>query len=102
MPFKPSESEEEYFARKEFERRRTRKLQRQEVLAAEERDKAKALHFMKCPKCGMDLAEIDYRGLKIDKCTGCEGVWLDPGELEQVAKLEAGSLGKLFSVLRRS
>ena len=38
--------------------------------------------YMKCPKCGMRLNEIEYKEGKIDKCTACDGVWLDAGELE--------------------
>ena len=30
----------------------------------------------------MQLVEIDYRGIKIDKCTACDGIWLDAGKLE--------------------
>jgi len=51
---------------------------------------------MKCPKCGMDLLEIDYKSIKVDRCSGCEGVWLDPGELEAVAGLEKSLLGRIF------
>jgi uncharacterized protein len=101
MPIKPSEAEEEYFARRDFEERRTRSMKAQQALQNEEREKAKDLHFMKCPKCGMDLAEIDYRGLKIDKCTSCQGVWLDSGELEQVAAMDKGAIDKFFNVFRR-
>jgi hypothetical protein len=32
-------------------------------------------HYMKCPKCGMDLLEIDYRGIKIDRRRECEDVY---------------------------
>ncbi|MBI5482651.1 MAG: zf-TFIIB domain-containing protein, partial [Deltaproteobacteria bacterium] len=39
--------------------------------------------------------------IKVDKCTGCEGVWLDPGELEAVAKLERSTLDRVFGVFRR-
>lgn len=101
MPIKPSEAEEEYFARRNFEERRTRSVTAQQSVQEEERAKAKALHFMKCPKCGMDLVEIDYRGLKIDKCTGCEGVWLDSGELERVATLDKGAIDRFFQVFKR-
>src|SRR5438093_1154164 len=51
-----------------------------------------------CPKCGQQLSEIDYKGVKIDRCMNCQGVWLDAGELEQVTQ-KAGLLGgftKLF------
>ena len=34
---------------------------------------------------GMELEEMDYQGVKIDKCLSCEEVSLDAGELETVA-----------------
>ena len=51
---------------------------------------------MKCPKCGMDLIEVDYKSLKVDRCSGCDGVWLDPGELEAVVRMEKSMLGRIF------
>jgi hypothetical protein len=101
MPVRPTEAEQEYFARLEFERRKKAEEEKQAALAQAERERLRELHYMKCPKCGMDLAEIDYRGLKVDKCTGCEGVWLDAGELESVSTLDRPSLDRLFSVFRR-
>jgi Zn-finger nucleic acid-binding protein len=56
---------------------------------------------MKCPKCGMELIEIDYKSIKVDKCSACEGIWLDAGEMESVAKMEKGALDKLFSVFSK-
>ena len=55
---------------------------------------------MRCPKCGMELGEVDYKGIHIDKCFQCEGIWLDAGELELVAKLEKGTLDKLFGIFK--
>jgi len=40
--------------------------------------------------------------MKIDKCSECEGIWLDAGELEGVSKLEKSGLDKLFSVIKNS
>jgi Zn-finger nucleic acid-binding protein len=38
-----------------------------------------------CPMCGTYM-EIEHRhGVEIDRCPNCRGVWLDRGELEQVA-----------------
>jgi uncharacterized protein len=59
------------------------------------------LHYMQCPKCGMHLVEIDYRGIKIDRCSDCEGIWLDKGELAALTNLGENVLGKLFSVFRK-
>ncbi|MDH5716904.1 MAG: zf-TFIIB domain-containing protein [Spirochaetia bacterium] len=35
---------------------------------------------MTCPKCKAALNPITYKGITIDKCPQCEGVWLDKGE----------------------
>jgi len=96
MPRKPSESEEEYFARIEYERRKKVEREKQEALAEKERETLRRLHRMKCPKCGMDLIEVDYKSIKVDRCSGCEGVWLDPGELEAVVKMEKSMIGRIF------
>jgi hypothetical protein len=101
MSWKPSEKEEEYFARMEFERKKKLEEEKHKKLAEAEKQKLKEFHFMRCPKCGMELIEIDYKGMKIDKCSECEGVWLDAGELEAVSKLEKSGLEKLFSVFRK-
>lgn len=55
---------------------------------------------MQCPKCGMQLIEIDYRGIIVDKCSECSGIWLDAGELDAVIKLEKTSLNKWFSIFK--
>ncbi len=101
MAMKPSEKEEEYFARMEFERRKKVEEEKQTKLAEEERKKLRGLHYMKCPKCGMELIEIDYKGIRIDKCSECEGVWLDAGEIEVISKLEKTGLDKLLTVFRK-
>jgi len=101
MPVKPSEKEEEYFARMEFEKRKRIEEEKYKKLKEEERERLKKLHYMRCPKCGMELIEIDYKGIKVDKCSECEGIWLDAGEFEAVAKLERTVLDKLFSVFKK-
>ena len=70
-------------------------------MAAQEKARLKELHSMRCPKCGMELVEIAYKNIKLDKCTECSGVWLDPGELEEVAKFEKSGLDRFFSVFKK-
>jgi hypothetical protein len=101
MPVKPGEKEEEYFARLELERKKKSEEEKLKKLAAEEKVRLKELHFMRCPKCGMELNEVEYKGVHIDKCLNCEGIWLDAGELEEVSKFEKGALDKLFSVFKK-
>lgn len=98
---KPSEKEAEYIARVEFDKKRKVEEEKHKKLKDEEKKKLKELHNMRCPKCGMELIEIDYKEIKVDKCSECEGIWLDAGELETVAKLEKGGLDKLFSVFKK-
>lgn len=101
MPVKPSSNEDEYFARQEVERRQRAADERMAALAAEERERQRALHSMKCPKCGMDLEEMTYGGVVIDKCFSCGGLWLDEGELEAVQKQGTGFVGRMLNVFRR-
>lgn len=101
MPKKPSELEEEYITKMEFERKKKIEEEKHKSLKEEEKKQRKELHYMSCPKCGMELIEIDYRGIKVDRCSECLGIWLDAGELEAVTKLEKSSLDKLFSVFKK-
>jgi uncharacterized protein len=100
MPVKPTASEEEYFARQESERRRKLAEERQAKLVAEERERARTLHFMKCPKCGMQLDEVAFGDVRVDKCFSCEGLWLDKGELDVIRQKEGGFMGRMLSVFR--
>ena len=82
---KPSTTEEEYFAREEAERRQREALEQARHMEEAERKRLKDLHYMKCPKCGMDLQTTLFRGVQIDKCYHCHGMWLDDSEIEQLA-----------------
>ncbi len=93
--------EEAYFARREFEKIQQIKAEKQLKFAEEEKIRLQELHHMRCPKCGMELVEIEYKSILIDKCTGCEGIWLDAGELESISELEKTGLDKLFSAFKR-
>jgi len=100
MPVKPSDAEEEYFARAEAELKRQMAAERQAQMQEEERQQQRALHFMKCPKCGMQLEEIAFSDVRVDKCFHCEGIWLDKGELETIQRKEAGFVGRLLKAFR--
>jgi uncharacterized protein len=101
MSVKPSEKEEEYFARLELERKKKIEEEKLKQLAEDEKLRLKELHHMRCPKCGMELSEVEFKGVHIDKCLNCEGIWLDAGELETVSKFKKDSLDKLFSIFKK-
>jgi uncharacterized protein len=45
---------------------------------------------MICPVCGKDALIVEYKGIELDYCPACSGVWFDAGELELL--LEAAGL----------
>ncbi len=64
--------------------RAKREAERAATEAAAESERLRAAHFMKCPKCGHDMKEESLDGVAVDRCTFCEGIYLDAGELDQV------------------
>jgi len=86
---KPSDTEEEYFARENAERLRKLAAEQHRSLAQAEREELRARHHMRCPKCGMELKEITVRGVQVDRCFSCNGTWLDAGEMEKLARGQA-------------
>ena len=47
---------------------------------------------MKCPQDGSPLDPVDVRGIEIDKCHQCDGMWLDYGELESIRKMSLNEI----------
>jgi len=37
-----------------------------------------------CPKCHERLEAVDVRGVRVDTCQTCAGIWFDAGELKQL------------------
>lgn len=85
---KPSSAEEEYFARENAEKLRKLSLDKAKEMQASEREALKQLHWMHCPKCGMELQEVTFRGVEIDRCFSCGVTVFDAGELEKVGVAE--------------
>ncbi len=42
---------------------------------------------LRCPSCDGRMQEVDRRGVRIDICTECRGVFLDRGELDKLLDL---------------
>ena len=45
--------------------------------------------------------EVAAGGVRVDKCIGCEGIWLDKVELEIIRNKENGFMENLLSVFRQ-
>jgi len=93
MPTK-RQTEDEYFAREDALKKQKLALAETKKLEEEEKERLKKLHYMRCPKCGMELQTIEYRGIEVDRCFSCRGTWLDDGELEKVAEQDSDAKQK--------
>ena len=94
---KPSQNEDEYFAQRDRELRE----QLHAKMLAEREAAERRTHYMKCPKCGADLATEAYEGVQLDRCPECQGVWLDAGELELLhQRADRNVLGRIVADVR--
>ncbi len=85
--------EEEYFVKKERELLAKLKAKQE----GESKVELQKTCHMRCPKCGEPLKERNFQKITIDQCTGCQGIWLDAGEIEMVSGKEGASwLGKFW------
>ncbi|MGH7965322.1 MAG: zf-TFIIB domain-containing protein [Candidatus Binatia bacterium] len=76
--------EDNYFARRD--RELLEKLKQQQTAEGETALRQQAL--MRCPKDGDTLVTLQQRDVTVEECPTCQGMWLDRGELETLAKHE--------------
>jgi len=97
---KPMSKEEEFFLKMNQEKINKIRSELDQQRSENEKSHRKQTHWMKCPKCGNDLKEINHQNVLIDTCSECKGIWLDSGELniliEGQARFSKGLLSKLF------
>ncbi len=95
-------AEEEFFAREDAEKRRRLAATVRRDADAAERERLRSLHHMRCPKCGLEMHELDFRGVRADACSGCGGLFLDQDEIALVTRPEdrKGLLDGLLGMLR--
>ena len=100
---KPSNEEEEYFAREEANRLHALAVEKKRQTEQAEAERLKKLHFMHCPKCGFELHTLQFKGLQIDRCFHCGGTWLDAGELEKIGGQQPGTdlLHQIIGLFKR-
>ena len=84
---RPRKNEDEYFTRQDAELLKELRAK----LDADRLKGERSQHFMKCPKCGADLQEVEKDQVKVDVCPDCQGMWLDAGEIDLTRK--AGQAG---------
>ncbi len=100
MTAKTLTPEEEYFAREELAKIKKIAEEKRNKIAQEEKEKLKQLHWMHCAKCGNELHELLFRGVTIDKCFACGGVFLGNEELDKLACKESHFFSSVLSLFK--
>lgn len=95
------DQENSFFTTLEIEKMRSLRKRLEDDADEQARAELKALHYLKCGKCGHDMTTTAFRGVEIEICDNCRAVLLDPGELEQVAGTDQGAfLNSLLGMFR--
>jgi hypothetical protein len=59
--------------------------------------KDSTIGHLKCPRCGSQMNEFALERVKVDRCAGCGGIFLDKGELEMLTRAPSrGFFNPLF------
>jgi len=66
------------------EAREKREAERRKHESEAERKKLKDAHYLHCPKCGHKMSVEKLQGISVERCSFCEGIFFDAGELERV------------------
>jgi uncharacterized protein len=82
------DQEDEYFHRKDAELLARRRAD----LDAQRR--SSCVGRIMCPRCGSEMNEVAVEHVKVDRCSGCGGVFLDKGELEILTHATSGGFFK--------
>ena len=98
MTQKPHEAEEEYFARLEAEKLRKLSEKKRSELKTKEIDTLKETHHMRCASCGFELQTLVFKGISIDKCFHCGGVFLNKEAFENLCGQDNNVLTQLMSI----
>jgi uncharacterized protein len=49
-----------------------------------------------CPKCDVALIIMEFKGIEVDFCSKCRGLWMDSGELEALLARTNAALSDPF------
>ncbi|MBF0643945.1 zf-TFIIB domain-containing protein [Desulfuromonas acetoxidans] len=74
---------------KAFENQYFRDVERKQIEAMKEKmheGQIRELCKNRCPKCGEEIQASTFRGVPLDQCPSCGGIWLGPNDLKILAE----------------
>lgn len=63
-------------------------------------EQLKALHYMKCPKCGHDLETKRMSYIDVDQCSSCGVIVLEPENIDRFITEESSILKSLIDFFK--
>ncbi len=102
MDTKKPKAEQDYFQRVEQEKLYKAAAKKKDEEARAAAEALREAHWMRCAKCGNEMDTVGFRGVEIERCPGCGGVYLDQGELETLAgKDRSGVFSEMAGLFKR-
>ena len=101
-PKSKSSPEQDYFQRVEAEKLKKMAAEMSDKDVEEAAEQLRLAHWMHCAKCGTIMETMPFKGVEIERCPNCGGLYLDQGELEKLAGQDKSgvfhSLGELLGL----
>lgn len=92
--------ETEYFLHEDSMVKHKNELEKQRRNLKAENEALKALHFMKCPKCGHDLVTKRMSYIDIEQCTSCGVLVLEADNVDKFIAEEKSILKTLIDLFK--
>jgi len=97
---KPSQPEEDYFAKEDAEKKRKLAHKVRHDMADDEAKRLRDLRHGHCPGCGQQMREVTLRGVPVDVCFSCNGIFLQHGDIEAFQRqISEGRRGVVAAIL---
>jgi hypothetical protein len=97
---KNKDLENDYFLQEEALSKHKAHVEQKRVNQKALDEELKALHFMKCPKCGHDLENKRMDFVEIQQCSSCGALVIDADKVEKFIAEEKSILKSLIDLFK--
>ena len=97
---KNKDLENDYFIREEAAAKHKAEVERNRVHLKDHDEALKALHFMKCSKCGHDLVTKRMGYVEIEQCSSCGALVIDADKVDKFIAEENSILKSLIDLFK--
>ena len=95
---KGKDLENDYFIRENAVSKHKADMEREQKKHEIDEEKLKALHFMKCSKCGHDLETKRMTYVDVEQCTSCGALVIEANQIDKFIAEEKSILKSLIDL----